>query len=78
VLGIKTIDEAALKHLRKAQRGNKHFTGSCNYEILSNIKYCSDFQYQSVDMRNEADDFETSDMITKALYLGDHFHYGNA
>ena len=24
-------------------------------------------------MRNEADDFETSDIITKALYAGDHF-----
>ena len=48
-----------------------------NYEMLSNIRYSEAFQYQSVDMRNEAEDYTTSDFITKMLYLGDHFNTFN-
>lgn len=77
MLGIKTLDERALEDLRSAKRGKKYFQGACNYEILSNLKYCDLFQYQSVDMRNEPEDFETSDMIAKMVYIGDHFRYGD-
>jgi len=28
-------------------------------------------------MRNEPEDFETSDMIAKMLYIGEHFRYGD-
>lgn len=77
VLGIKTLDDNALRELGQHKRGRKYFQGAINYEILSNLKYCDVFQYQSVDMRNEPEDFETSDMISKMVYLGDHFRYGD-
>ena len=28
-------------------------------------------------MRNEPEDFETSDMIAKMVFIGDHFRYGD-
>lgn len=43
VLGIKTLDNRALKHLGTAKRDKKHIHGMYNYEILSNIKYSEAF-----------------------------------
>ena len=73
VLKIKTLDNRAMEKLRESKRTNKYFQGAINYHIISNIKYCDLFQFQSVDMRNDKGDFETSDPIVKNLYLGDHF-----
>lgn len=73
MLGIKTIDEVALKYLRTMKRGKKYFQGTINYEILSNLKYSEMFQYQSVDLRNEKEDFESSDFVTNSLYFADIF-----
>ena len=74
VLKIKTLDDRALEKLRASKRSNKYFQGAINYEILSNLKYSDLFQYQSVDMRNDKEDFETSDPVVKHLYVGEHFH----
>lgn len=72
-LRIKTLEDRSFEKLRIAKRGKKHFIGAQNYEILSNLKYCEQFQFQSVDMRNDKDDFEISDPVVKHLYVGEHF-----
>jgi hypothetical protein len=42
-LKIKTLDDRSLEKLRTSKRTKKYFEGACNYEILSNIKYCEHF-----------------------------------
>jgi len=53
------IDEKKAKFLR----------GDVRYDILSNLNYQHEFQYISVEQRNEIEDFELSDMILRSLNL---------
>ena len=75
VMDLKTIDEKQLEKLRTFKRGKKKFAGSVNYDILSNRFYADAFQYQSMDARNEPGDFESSDMVLKALYTGQSYQH---
>ena len=70
VLSLKTIDDKEMERLRTAKRQNKKFEGTINYDILANRFYADAFQYQSMAMRNEDIDFESSDMVSGVLYLG--------
>ena len=46
-------------------------TSTCNYEIISNPKYANDFFYTKMSRRKQKFMFETSDIVTRVLYLGD-------
>ena len=74
-LAIRTQFEHPLEMLRTAKRGDKEFQGLPNYQILSNLNYCTDFQYQSMEMRNDQDDFEISDVITRVLHVSPIHYY---
>jgi hypothetical protein len=43
--------------------------------MLQNLSYMTGFQYQSLDMRNEAIDSILSDVVTKLLYLAPNYTF---
>lgn len=47
----------------------KYIHGDSTYDMLTQINYQQAFQYQTLDMRNQKEDFELSDMITRALNI---------
>lgn len=49
----------------------KYIEGDSRYEILSSITYQQEFQYISIEQRNEPEDYQLSDMIMRALNLDD-------
>ena len=65
-----TFEDASC--LRGAKRSKKFIRNNPNYEILANTQYCQEFQFISLDQR-KPEDLETSDMITRVLYLADHY-----
>ena len=74
-LQLRTMDDQAFESdtcLRGAKRTNKFIRGNPNYEILGNARYCQEFQFITLDQR-KPEDFETSDMIPRVLYLADHY-----
>lgn len=59
-----------LRTFKSVRNPNKLIQGSCvNYEILQNPFYIQRFQYQIIESRNEAEDFEICDMVDKILHL---------
>ena len=62
------MDSQELENLRRAQRAKRVIQNTCNYDILSNHKYADLFYYDPLDRRKE---HESSDMVTKLLYLGE-------
>lgn len=68
------MSDYALEQLRTKKRlkDKKYIKGTCNYKILFNLHYQQKFQYQPLDDRNEAEDNELSDIITKMLNLNEH------
>ena len=73
-LQLKTLADSAFKDsLRKSKRAKKVIFGVPDYEILSNPRYCQDFQYHTIDHRDEQEDFVLADMITRILYIADHY-----
>jgi len=81
--GIKGLSDAALEILRTTDRRirpkkagedskkapPKYIHGDSTYDMLTNIEYQQAFQYQTLDMRNQKEDFEMCDMITQALHI---------
>lgn len=80
--GIKGLSNSALEILRTTDRRNrpkavegdkkkipKYIHGDSTYDMLTNIEYQQAFQYQTLDMRNQKEDFELCDMITRALNI---------
>lgn len=47
----------------------KFIEGDSTYDILKNVNYQQDFQYNSIEQRNELEDFLLSDMILRSLNL---------
>lgn len=72
--GVQAMSDEALEKLRTSQRSKhkKHIKGNANYKVLFNMQYQQKFQYQPLDERNEAEDNELSDIITKLLNMNDH------
>lgn len=74
VLGLKTLTDSAFKEdLRTSKRAKKFISGVPDYDILSNPQYCQDFQFHTIDHRDDKEDFILSDSITKVLYVADHY-----
>ncbi len=74
-LKLKTMDDRTFdddRCLRASKRTKMFIKNAPNYEILSNPQYRQEFQFISLDQRKN-DDFETSDLITRVLYLADHY-----
>lgn len=69
-LGIETIGQYSLEQLRTAVGGWRSIKNAPNYEILSNQKYCQQFQFQNIDMCNTEEEMAVSDTIMKVLYMG--------
>ena len=69
-LGIETMGQGSLEQLRTAVGGWRMIKNAPNYEILSNQKYCQQFQFTSIDMCNTEEETAVSDTIMKFLYMG--------
>jgi len=76
--GINTVDQENLEKLRTRDRRiapkigekkAKFIKGDARYDLLSNLNYQHEFQYISIEQRNEIEDFELSDMILRSLNL---------
>lgn len=76
--GITSVNDDALELLRTKDRRKapkikgkvaKFIEGDSTYDILKNVTYQQDFQYNSIEQRNELEDFLLSDMILRALNL---------
>lgn len=50
----------------------KYIQGDSRYDILSNLKYQQQFQYISIEARNEVEDYLLSDMILVALNMDEY------
>jgi hypothetical protein len=50
----------------------KHMEGDSRYDILCNLDYQQQFQYISIEQRNEIEDFLLSDMILVCLNLDEY------
>lgn len=79
--GIKSMSDEAMQNLQSIDRRQqktvgsngkkitKYIHGDSSYDMLTSVNYQQAFQYQTLDMRNQKEDFELSDMITRALHI---------
>lgn len=74
--GVKTLPPNSVAALKVCDRKKKEeeakaagepkplvIEGDSKYDILANLRYQLDFGYQELDMRNQIEDYKTSDMI---------------
>ena len=52
-------------------RDQKCITNTCNYDILQNEKYADAFFYTQMERRTLRFLFESSDIVSKLIYLGE-------
>jgi len=76
-LKLKTLTSENLEKLRTSKIDQKlkkkQISNTVNYEILTNRFYAEGFQYESIDARNEPEDFDSSDIIDRVLHMSQ-FH----
>ena len=68
---IRTIDDYNLTLMGLSGRGDKCITNACNYDILQNEKYADAFFYTQMERRTLRFQFESSDIVTKLIYIGE-------
>ena len=68
---IRTIDDYNLTLMGLSGRGEKCISNTCNYDILQNEKYADAFFYTQMERRTLRFQFESSDIVTKLLYMGE-------
>ena len=78
---IKSVDDDTIQLLRNTNRAtaekqkdgpkHKYIQGDSRYDILANINYQQEFQFISIEQRNEFEDYMLSNMILRALNLDD-------
>ena len=69
-LGIETMTPKTLQKIRTVQKGKKQIRSTPNYEILSDYKYISAFQFVPIALRNTREETIVSDLITQIMYMG--------
>lgn len=69
-LGISTMGDYSREQIRTKNGDYRVIKNAPNYEILSNINYCQQFQFTPIDMCDTQEEQEISDMILKCLYMG--------
>ena len=71
---LKTVDDVAFEKLRTSKRseGHTYIKGTPNYEIIQNMQYCDQFQFQAIDLCDDLEDLESNNNIIKKLYISDH------
>ena len=70
-LKIRTIDDMNLTLMGNTGRDEKCITNTCNYDILQNEKYADAFFYTQMERRTLKFLFESSDIVSKLIYLGE-------